>query len=1095
MKSQTHKIIFLILKCVPPAILLAAGSMTHVSASPNTLRPVPGGYSGKIAADTTNTRYYSPIPVVLDIGAGRPVWYGGGLNFSTYPYASNPLDPQFTISLPTLTMPNFPGMKETPQEGIGCDVDRDGDVDIVRINSWDGWDNRDTFQVFLNGGNGTFSKGYRLDMELPVFTDSHDRNYHIESADFDRDGDPDIVILMAPDDINRTTTPWSYPGTLTIRWNDGTGGFPTSTVLRGTGYGSDAALTIGDVDRDGDVDILCDGHTSPTPNEHIVQIVSTLFRNNGAGTFTLTTFNDLPARLADIDGDGWLDSGSHDRVSYNDGVGHFNEIWFQGFRGSAFNDYTYADADGDGRMDYISNEGGKLVYRRRSNIGFLAPIEIVSLPSPAAAIGAGDSDGDGDTDYFLHLENGTFAFVENRSLHQIPGRASSDGAVSTSISLPGVTELHSADFDRDGREDLLAVSPSQKKLFVLFGEDDGIPSAPVIFRNTSGQPHSAAVADFDLDGREDVAYTLPAEGEVRLARNVPGFLIGWPESAIATGLKGVSLLRTGELGTPNGRRDLLTGNSTTGQLRWLYQLGNGWNGQSVLNSSAPVPGCIMTADASRRPGDEVFLLGASETTIFLRGYELNPTWKTLGSNLATPVFSAPPSNVIAWAEVTGDSREEIVFVKGDGGLGYWDPVAATGGSIGAVDGDIRAIATADWDRDGRTDILCATSQGVELYYRENRQGVWARMTLAIGGGFTSIVPIDLNRDGWVDAAAGDSATGFVHFFTNSPKVVAARQTAPETVTLFTGRSGSTVRFEASNRGRTADSNTNSLSDVDASVSTVRIGYFHAVPDGSGWSKGSPLRVDERAELISSVTLVSGNTVIGSGDSGATSLHYEAETGAIIPIPPGETREFEIHLTLTSQAFESATNPFFVELGPTITGLQLDDFGSPANSTIPLVGVRPLLVKIVPQITPLQQWRYDHFGTYDATGAAANDSDPDGDGNGNLLEYVKGWDPNAAQSAGQSFPLTMSFQGAENRLSVALALRKSYDSNIRIILEKSTDLSSWDSLSTRTGVGVWSGVIPTQAEGSLESDTFTFETGAIPADTPSYFLRLRAVELP
>ena len=90
---------------------------------------------------------------------------------------------------------------------------------------------------------------------------------------------------------------------------------------------------------------------------------------------------------------------------------------------------------------------------------------------------------------------------------------------------------------------------------------------------------------------------------------------------------------------------------------------------------------------------------------------------------------------------------------------------------------------------------------------------------------------------------------------------------------------------------------------------------------------------------------------------------------------------------------------------------------------------------------------------------------------------------------------MSFQGAENRLSVALALRKSYDSNIRIILEKSTDLSSWDSLSTRTGVGVWSGVIPTQAEGSLESDTFTFETGAIPADTPSYFLRLRAVELP
>ncbi len=46
-------------------------------------------------------------------------------------------------------------------------------------------------------------------------------------------------------------------------------------------------------------------------------------------------------------------------------------------------------------------------------------------------------------------------------------------------------------------------------------------------------------------------------------------------------------------------------------------------------------------------------------------------------------------------------------------------------------------------------------------------------------------------------------------------------------------------------------------------------------------------------------------------------------------------------------------------------------------------------------TDQELWRFANFGSYDSTGAAADDADPDHDGLNNLLEYVMGSDPNAS----------------------------------------------------------------------------------------------------
>lgn len=756
-------------------------SAIPAAASPYSLRMVPAGYTASVIENVTH--YQSPQPEVVDIGVGRPVWYGGGRHFSTFPYTSNPVGGQFHITLPAIAIAGFPAVEEAPRAGVACDVDRDGDMDIVRINEWDGWGGRETFQVFLNQGSGNFTVGYRIDIDRNNFHAGLSHFYHVACADFDRDGDPDVAVLMAPEDVNRNTDPWRFEGSLTVRWNNGAGQFATSTVLQSTSYAPLAGMTVADLDHDGDVDILCDDHT--TINNDLALAISVRYQNSGTGTFSTFSEGRLrPARLADLNKDGWLDAGYDSRTGLNNGTGSIADIT-QGssFSGTGLHNYIYADADADGILDLVTNNGNNLVYQEGDGTGGFnsSPVTLVSLPSRAAAIGAGDSDGDGDTDFFLHLQNGSSAFVENRSLHW---KAGADFAPTPGFSLTGVTQIHAADFDLDGWDDLLAVCPSQTRMWIIQGAAYGASSSLTLLKNTSpAVPHSAVVADFDSDGRTDVAYSIPATGEVRMARNTGPLASSWPHSTLASGLAGVSLLTKGDYDTPSGRPDILTCSGTTGALRWLTKSGSSWTAQTVVSSFNPVPNCILAANGSTRPGDEAFALGGTDSTLYLRGYQLNTTWGTLGTNLTAPAPAVP--SVMTQLDVTGDGNAEAVFVMGNGNVGYWNFSAAAGGLIGTPGAEVRALTTVDWDRNGRADILCATSTGLCVFLQKS---TWVLENLMTSpGGFTAVTVMDVNHDAWMDAAVADSTSGNVSLIYNESVPLALANTSPHRSILSPGK--------------------------------------------------------------------------------------------------------------------------------------------------------------------------------------------------------------------------------------------------------------------------------------------------------------------
>ncbi len=104
-----------------------------------------------------------------------------------------------------------------------------------------------------------------------------------------------------------------------------------------------------------------------------------------------------------------------------------------------------------------------------------------------------------------------------------------------------------------------------------------------------------------------------------------------------------------------------------------------------------------------------------------------------------------------------------------------------------------------------------------------------------------------------------------------------------------------------------------------------------------------------------------------------------------------------------------------------------------------------LTTTIPDVTPLQAWRYSAFGTTSPTGDAADLADPDADGVCNLLEYALGTTPTNAASV--SSPL-LQVSGLNLQVSFLRAR-----SDLTYTVEATSDLtmpSPWPAIATNPG---------------------------------------------
>lgn len=295
-----------------------------------------------------------------------------------------------------------------------ADIDGDGDLDVIAAQTDFGIPNHEAINVLLlNDGNANFTmtaSGTRLPTECT-------RGYSVAAADFDRDGDVDLL-------FGRGMLGQGLQNHLLL--NTGNGFFTnvTATHLPGDQL-TTAGMAVADLDSDGDLDIAC------ANGDYYSLDPQTIYWNDGQARFTLSVLSPFPESgssvvAEDFDLDGDLDlyftiEAPRDRLFFNDGRGRFaDHSHTLGTRplGSGGGQAASLDFEGDGDMDlvlatsvwsqflHLLVNDGQAKFTNTVN-------ELLSVPSPIASrLAAADFDGDGDTDLFV---NGNYG-LEPRGL-------------------------------------------------------------------------------------------------------------------------------------------------------------------------------------------------------------------------------------------------------------------------------------------------------------------------------------------------------------------------------------------------------------------------------------------------------------------------------------------------------------------------------------------------------------------------------------------------------------------------------------------------------------------------------------------------------
>ena len=198
--------------------------------------------------------------------------------------AANSLSNTVSVSLNDglgqfIAQPNVQDRGEAFDVALG-DVDGDGDLDLVTANYSS---NAGTVSVRLNDGTGVFSG--TQDVPTGSYCNS------VVLGDVDGDGDLDLLASNF------------YSNTVSVRTNNGSGTFGgTQDVPVG---GAPFGVAVLDVDGDGDLDLLA------STNDIISGTVS-VRTNNGSGMFSGTqdarlTSSSVGLATGDVDGDGDVD--------------------------------------------------------------------------------------------------------------------------------------------------------------------------------------------------------------------------------------------------------------------------------------------------------------------------------------------------------------------------------------------------------------------------------------------------------------------------------------------------------------------------------------------------------------------------------------------------------------------------------------------------------------------------------------------------------------------------------------------------------------------------------------------------------------------
>ncbi len=254
-----------------------------------------------------------------------------------------------------------------------------------------------------------------------------------------------------------------------------------------------------DLDRDGDMDVVT---TSGAVDSKI-----SWYENNGTGGFTFHTVNtsapsNTPTSIhaGDIDGDGDIDivsgwDGSRFRIHSNQGNQTFVTTETVISPGFGALEVFLADMDGNGRLDIVVAYPNRIAYYQQTSVNSFTPVNISTTAVNVRSVQAVDFDGDGDLDVLAHNVHQVF-WYENQ------GTSPFVAHTILTVTTGQLTAL-AVDLDRDGDTDV--VTGYDGATAVQWHENNGSQVfTPRTIKNGFHGTRSVNAADMDGDGDFDV---------------------------------------------------------------------------------------------------------------------------------------------------------------------------------------------------------------------------------------------------------------------------------------------------------------------------------------------------------------------------------------------------------------------------------------------------------------------------------------------------------------------------------------------------------------------------------------------------------------
>jgi len=483
------------------------------------------------------------------------------------------------------------------------------------------------------------------------------------------------------------------------------------------------ALAVGDVDRDGQLDLVSAqrGSVFVSGQQHSVALL--LGRTDGS--FALPAHTDTeegPAALvlADLDGDGWLDAAT---------ANHGNKF----------------SGDGD-TLSLLFNDGRGAFLPARSTPACAVPSGLI----------AADFDGDGSPD-LATCEQGT-PFVPGAHVGVLLNLGAGDFAAAQ-LSPAGTRPraLVAGHFDADSPLDL-AVGCSEG-VALLAGDGAGGFAAPQ-FVPLSGGVEQLAAADLNGDGELDLVASTPL-GLVRLLGDGVG---GIANVQLAIAGASSRALALGEL-NGDGKADLAFSSGFGGALE--LHAGDGAGGFTrLVTASAGAAVAALALVPQTFPTAPHVALALNAPNAALGGIALWRATTPLDGGLAPGegyparldlALGGPPRSPLA-LDFDGDGTLDLgaLLAQGELRVAFGDGTGAFGLDaplpFGAT--EPHSLGGADFDRDGDLDLVASHPGGLTRFDNLGAGAFALGQTHLLPAGAQPLLIEDWNADGLPDLAVG-----------------------------------------------------------------------------------------------------------------------------------------------------------------------------------------------------------------------------------------------------------------------------------------------------------------------------------------------------